>query len=442
MNLRGLILAAIVLAALTGSWWWSGRSSSAKTSEAAANPSPTVLALNQADIIKLEIKKKGGDDVVLTKQGSGDWRITAPKELEADSSTVSSLLSTVSSLNAERVVDEKVSNLQTYGLEPATAEVVITENGNKSQQLLLGDNTPSLDGVYAVLAGDPRLFTIATYHKASLDKSLNDLRDKRFLTVADDKINRLELIEGKEDKSEIEFDRYKDQWQIVKPKPLRADSNAVDDLVRKLTTARIDFSTTDNDPSKIETSFAKAQPAGGAKVMSGTETQELNVRKIGNDYYAKSSVVDTPYKISNDIGQELTKNLDTFRDKKLFDFGFTDPSKIELRDGQKSYFLTKGGEDWWGAEGKKMESPSAYSFLDKLRELKADRFVESGFSNPAIEITITPGNGGQIEKVSISKSGANYIARRENDSSLYQLDAESVEGLEHAAAEMKPLAGK
>ena len=55
-----------------------------------------------------------------------------------------------------------------------------------------------------------------------------------------------------------------------------------------------------------------------------------------------------------DLGTGLDKSLDDFRNKKLFDFGFTDVNKLEMHDGAKSYFLTKGGQDWW-IDGKKMD---------------------------------------------------------------------------------------
>ncbi len=438
MKSRGLLIGLIVLTVLVGLLYWSNHESAAKTSEAASSApaTPKILALNQADIVKVEIKKKDAD-VVLAKNGSGVWQITSPKEFSADQNTVSSLLSSVSSLNADRVVDEKAADLKPYGLAPAAAELVVTENGNKSQQLLLGDDTPTHAGVYAALAGDPRVFTIASYNKSSLDKGLNDLRDKRFLTIDGDKINRLELS-GKN--SNLEFDHYKDHWQIVKPRPLRADSTPIEDFIRTLTQAKIDLTQSEDKKENTAASFRKAEPVGTVKITSDAGAQALNVRKIGSDYYATSSVLDAPYKISNDVGQEFGKSLDDFRNKKLFDFGFTDPAKIEMKDGAKSYALTKKGDDWLGADGKKMEPAEVYSFLDKVRELKADKFVDSGFGNPAIEITITAGNGGQNEKVSLAKKDAAYIARRENDSSLYEVDAKNVEALEKAAGEIKAAA--
>ena len=43
-----------------------------------------------------------------------------------------------------------------------------------------------------------------------------------------------------------------------------------------------------------------------------------------------------------------------------------------------------------------------------------------------------------IPKVLISKSGDNYIAKRENEPSFYQLDGKPVEELQKSAADVKP----
>jgi len=43
-----------------------------------------------------------------------------------------------------------------------------------------------------------------------------------------------------------------------------------------------------------------------------------------------------------------------------------------------------------------------------------------------------------VEKVSIAKSGNAHLARRENEPTLYQLDASVVDGLQKAAADIKP----
>jgi hypothetical protein len=435
MKSSGLLIAAVVLAALSGVLYWSNHHPpSDNTAKASIDAPPKILSLKQEDISGLQIKKKGGEELDLSKGDAGKWQITAPKPLGADQEAVSSLLSTVSSLNSERLVDDKAANLAQYGLAQPALELGITSKDSKPQKLLLGDDTPAGNAVFAKLDGDPRVFTIASYNKTSLDKTSNDLRDKRLLTLDFDKLSQIELLISKQT---VQFDRNKQEWQIVKPRPLRADNFQVEEIVRKLREVKMDATSTDADAKKAAAAFASGTLSATAKVTDTASTQELQVRKNKDDYYAKSSAVPGIYKVSTDVGKDLSKNLDEFRNKKLFDFGFDEPSKVELHDGAKVYFLTKGGQDWW-SDGKKMDAASVQSLMDNLRELSASKFPDSGFTSPAIEITVTSGDAKRVDKVLIAKSGDNYIAKRENEPALYQLDSTAVANLQKLAAAVKP----
>jgi hypothetical protein len=437
MKNSGLIIAAVVLAALTGALYWSNHhSASENTAKASVDTPPKILTLKQDDIFKLQIKKKGGEELDLAKGDAGKWQITSPKPFGADQEAVSSLLSTVSSLNSDRLVEDKATELSQYGLAQPSLELDVTSKDAKPQKLLLGDVTPAGSAVFAKLEGDPRVFTIANYNKTSLDKTANDLRDKRLLTLDFDKLSQLELITKKQD---IQFGRNKQEWQVVKPKPSRADNFQVEEVVRKLRDAKMDTASSDADTKKAAAAFASGTQVATAKLTDSASTQELQIRKSKDDYYAKSTAVSGIYKVPSDVGQGLDKSVDDFRNKKLLDFGYDDPSKVELHDGAKAYFLTKGGPDWWSADSKKMDSASVQSLIDKIRELSANKFVDSGFTTPSFEVTVTSNDGKRTEKVLISKSGENYIAKRNNEPALYQLDSSSVSDLQKLAAGVKPV---
>jgi hypothetical protein len=436
MKNSGLIIAAVVLAALTGVLYWSNHHPpSDSTAKASLDTPPKILSLKQEDISKIEIKKKGGEALDLAKDGGGKWQIAAPKPLGADQEAVSSLLYAVSTLNADRLVDDKAGDVTPYGLAQPSLELEVTTKNGKPQKLLLGDDTPAGSAVFAKLDGDPRVFTIASYNKTSIDKTANDLRDKRLLTVDFDKLSQIELATKKQD---IVFGRNKQEWQIIQPKPLRADNFQVEEIVRRLRDAKMDLSSTDTDAKKAAAAFASGTQVATAKVTDSASTQELQIRKNKHDYYAKSTAVPGFYKVASDLGKEVDKNLDDFRNKKLFDFGYDDPNKIEIHDGAKAYFLTKGGQDWWSADSKKMESSSVQALIDKIRELSASKFVDSGFTSPSIEVTFTSSEGKHVEKVLISKSSDTYIAKRDNEPALYQLDSSSVTDLQKVAADVKP----
>jgi hypothetical protein len=436
MKLRGLIVAGIVLVGLSGTLYWSNHHKPADTTEASADVPPKILAVKEPDISKFDLKKNGAEQVGGERNSAGQWHLTSPTPLAADQSAVASLLGTFSSLSSERLVEDEASNLAPYGLDAPKLEVDLTQKDNKTQKLLLGDDTPAGNGIYAKLDGDPRVFTVPKYDRTSIDKSANDLRDKRLLTLESDKISQVDLVTKKQ---EIAFGRNKDEWQIIKPKPLRADSGEVDELVRALTNARMELGASD-DPKKNGPLFAAATPVATAKVTAESGTQELQIRKSKDDYYAKSSAVEGIYKVASTLGQAVGKNPEDFRNKKLFDIGSDDPNKIEIRNGSKTYFLTRSGEDWWSGSAKKMDASTAQDLIDKIRDLSASKFVDSGFTAALIGLTITSNDGKRVEKVSISKAGDHYIAKRENDPTFYQLDSKAVDDLNKSADDLKPAA--
>lgn len=434
MKSRGLLIASIVLLLLAGGYYWSERH---KSSNDATTPSadapPAILKLDEAAITQLEFKRKDAEPLVLTKTPAGAWQISGPKFLGADQSTVAGVASTLASLNSERLVEEKPGDLKRFGLDQPAIEIDLAEKAGKTHKLLIGDEAPTGGTFFAMLGGDPRVFTIAAYNKSSIDKNLNDLRDKRLLTVNFDKISRVQLIRGGQ---EIEFGRNKEEWQIVRPKASRADNSRVEDLIQKLTDAKMDLSTSP-DAGKASSAFAAGAPVAAVKVTDESGTQELQIRKSKDAYYAKSSAAEGAYKVGSDLGQAAEKGLDDFRNRNVFDFSFDAPSKIEWHSPSKTQMLMRGGEDW-SLNGTRIESAGIESVLSDLRDLKASKFVESGFTDPKINVTVVSGEGKRVEKVAIAKSGDYYVARREGEALLYQLDASSVDELQKALDGLKP----
>ena len=236
----------------------------------------------------------------------------------------------------------------------------------------------------------------------------------------------------------MEFGRSKDQWQILEPKPLRADQTAVEDLVRSLGDAKMELSATE-DEKKDVSAFNSGTPVATAKLTDVAGTEELEVRKNKDDYYAKSSALTGVYKVSSSVGTSMDKSLEDFRNKKLFDFGWADPEKIEIHDGAKSTLLTRSGSDWW-SNGTKMDEGNVGTLVADLRDLTATKFPDHGFTSAAIEITVTSDGAKRVEKAQIAKSGDDYVAKRETEPALYALSATAVKSLQEAAAGLKPAA--
>jgi hypothetical protein len=426
MKPKGLLIAVALLAGLGGATWWSNKK------QAAAGKTPTdtsarLLSIPDDQFQEIKIKKLTGETLRLRRE-SGKWQMLEPKALPVDQDAAGSMVSSLSSLNLDKVVEEKATDLKPYGLDTPTLDVSVLKKDGKTDELLIGDDTPTGSGSYARLAGNAKVVTIATFTKSSLDKRPDDLRDKRLLVFDSDKLTRVELqAKGQA----VEFGKNgQNEWQILKPRPMRADGGQVDTLIGKLKDAKMDLS---NPADEAARKFAAAAKVATAAVTDASGTQTLEVRKDKDkNVYAKGSAVEGVYKVAADIADAMDKAAGDFRNKKLFDFGFSDPSKVDL----KVLTYTKIGDKWMGG-AKIMDNTSVQTLIDKLRDLAAVKFVEKGGGVEVFMATVTSNSGKRVEKVTITKLGNQYFAQRDNEPGIYEVDGKVVDELQKAAADVK-----
>jgi hypothetical protein len=436
MRPRNLLAAAVVLAALSAGVWWAKKHPQTPDAKSPTDTTAKVLNIPEEQLTKLEIKKKDGSTLLLTKE-NGKWTIGGAESFAADQDATTGIASALAPLNADSVLEEKPSDIASYGLATPSLSVTATRKDGKTDTILFGDDVPAGSQVYVQRLGDSRVYLVATSAKTSFEKSTNDLRDKRLLTFDSDKVTRIELAAHQQ---QLEFGKNnQNEWQILKPKPYRADSFTVEELLRKLHDAKMDLSASAEDAKKADAAFAAGQPLATAKITDAASTQTLEVHKNKDDYYAKSSVVKGVFKVNAELGSGVDKSLDAFRNKKIFDFGFSDPTKLQIRNGSDDVTYQKTGSDW-KSNGKPMNAAGVQSVIDKLRDLAAAKFVDTGFTAGTLEIDVTSNDGKRVEKVSFSKVPDGYIARRENETALYQLDSKSVDDILKSIGEIKPAA--
>jgi hypothetical protein len=430
MKPKGLLIAVVLLAVLGGLWWWSNKKQDADTKKPAADTTTKLLTIPEDQFQEIRIKK--GADTIVLQRDNGKWRITAPQAYAADPDASSSLVSSLTSVTADKLIEDKATDLSAYGLTTPSLDITVVRKGGVTSELLIGDDTPTASGSYAKVAGsDTRVYTIMSYVKTGLDKGLNDLRDKRLMTFDQDKITRIQLAAKG---PAVEFGKNNNnEWQILQPRPLRADSTQIDSLIGKLKDAKMDLA---NPDTTAAGKYAGAPKIGVATVTdaNGSQTLEIHQDK-DHTYYAKSSVLDGVYKVPGDVGDALNKGLDDFRNKKLFDFGFSDPTKLDIvNNGPSSY--TKSGDKWMSGS-KTMDNSTVQTLIDRLRDLAADKFADKPGAQTVFEATVTSNGGKRVEKVIITKQGDQYFAQRDGEPSIYELSVKSVADVRGAATEVK-----
>jgi hypothetical protein len=428
----GLFTALGVLVVLGGAAWWFNKHPSTDAAASKTPASPKLISVDAKQIEGITIAKLGAEPVNIQRVGDS-WVIAKPSQMSADTDAVNMLAGSLASLNADRLIDEHPASLDTFGLTTPSEEVDVTLKGGKTTKLLLGADTPSSSGTYAKLDGDPKVYTVPSYTKSSFEKTVNDLRDKRLLTFNQDKLTSV-ATSGKG--QSVEFGKNaQGDWQITKPKPMRADGLQVDDLIRKLKDAKMELTGANSEPKDAATQFAGGEKAGTASATDNTGTQTLEVHK-GKDggYYAKSSAVPGIYKLAGDAGDALGKTPDDYRNKKLFDFAFNDPVKIEING--TAY---QKNADKWTAGANAYEAGSVQNVIDKLRDLSAAKFIDKMNGTQSLTIAVTTSGDKHLnEKVTINKDGDMFDAQREGEpAAVYVIDSKAMDDLQKAVSGIK-----
>ena len=454
-----LLIAVGILAILGGLVWYTEENPPETGEE-----KPEIVSFEEDDIVEVTISRPDKEPITLRRGEDDEWRFGGVYTFPADESTVKTMVSNLASMNADRVVEEQVRNWGRYGLDGAgtlevSAEVKQEQAGEdeegekeaeegevepKTYRVVFGDDTPTGAGVYARLAGDPRLFTVFSYVKNGFDKEVFDLRDKKLLQVDEDKISRVTVNVGRRS---IEFGKTgDDSWQILKPKPVRADNFTAGDLVRSVRTAAM--VSVLEEGAKPSGNYSFRRPFAIAEVVDEAGAHTLTIAKSKDDsYYAKSSDLGGVYEVSSTMAEGLDKPLEDFRNKKLFDFGFKEVAALDLRLGDTRLRVEKKDDKWvLSSEGdRELDSEKVQTAIDSLRSLAATSFpsdeaadqAKYGLDQPAIEAEATVAEDESSEKVLISTvSNDRVYAAREGQPTTYEVEKSAAEEIQRAIQEL------
>src|SRR5882724_4006640 len=189
MRFRSMLAAAVLLAALGAGVWYSNKTTKddeSKPSKESADR-PKVLAIPDPEVKKVEIVRKDGSRIVLNRLDIAKWEMLEPQKLSGDTDTMITVLTQFGDLKADRLVEEKATDLSQFGLVTPALKVAVTKKDGKTDTLEFGDDTPAGSGVFAKLSGDARVFIVSSSIRSALDKTWKDLRDKRLLTIDPEK---------------------------------------------------------------------------------------------------------------------------------------------------------------------------------------------------------------------------------------------------------------
>lgn len=173
--------------------------------------SKKVLAFERDKVQAIEIERSS--EKVAFRKEDEKWILVSPLQEAADSSAVSSLLSSLEFAQAQKFVAEEVEDLKLYGLQNPTVVVHTREQGQDSWRTLELGKKEAED----YLARNPDrspVFTVKENLRKELTQQLWEFRDKDVVDVGQDQVARLQV---RRPNDEIVLKQEDGKWIVEKP---------------------------------------------------------------------------------------------------------------------------------------------------------------------------------------------------------------------------------
>ena len=437
------LVALTILAATWGAFTYYEKRKSSEKPQTELPKQEKVFSIEAQHIQSVTFKPRDGEPFTCHRE-AGKWTITEPRHLAADQGSLSGFLNSLTTATVEDIIDPHPAGLKDFGLDRPGFTLELTSDAQpQSFTLLLGDETPTNDGIYAQVNGNPRVFTLASYLKSSLQKKLFDVRDRRALTLEADQLRKI-AVEYKSTKWTLEKNP-EGVWDLVLPPSVRADRFTVDGLVSQL--RGLTMQTIAAEDKKKGGDYGLASPELRLQLTGSDGTQTIVVgkkEKEGERYFAMNSALDPVFTLNSEFVTQFKKDQSDLREKDLFSFSSFDVKRAEV-ETPKGHWVFEHQQNQWKQttpSAKNINSDKIDTLLMRLRDLRADSFpkdgnlAQYGLAKPAYRFNVQFGEKNSTEIVEAAKVGDQVYARRSTDSLPSKLAKNALDDIEKALGEL------
>ena len=198
-----------------------------------APASHDLFAYTSEQITHVKLTRPEG--VLEFEKKEGEWAMTAPVSVGAESSKVDAIVDRFEGLRIEEA--ELGKNLGDYGLDDEhRTEVRLEKADGSAYTVYIGKDTAAGYKTYAQVPGDPAAHVVDNQVASLVSKAAEDFRDRNLLSFAAGGANRLTIEQG----GAKTILRKDDSGWWVGDKGPRADAKVVEDYVSAITLMKVE----------------------------------------------------------------------------------------------------------------------------------------------------------------------------------------------------------
>jgi hypothetical protein len=331
-----------------------------------------LVPFSKEDIQELEIFHSKSETIKLQRSGQ-DWHLVSPVNDLADSSTIASMLTALTSAQEERQIESNASDLAPYGLVDPLLKIKARKDANSEVEIWIGAQTEVGFGSYAKLAQRSPIYKINRSLPSAFEKSVFEIRNKKLVMIPKEEVKEVEIqntsgsfLLNKEENG---------KWFLAR-EGMPTDSASWARLLNSITELRATAIVSETATNLAK--FGLARPAIQLWVTPLNKTKkQILVGLVAEKVFAKTEDKPFIYELDKTVVKELQKPASDLRDKHLVAFDRFSVSKIRF-SGINNFEIKKDGSGWVFSEPEKNEridSSQVEQWLTQLQDVNVKRFM-------------------------------------------------------------------
>ena len=418
--------------------------------EKAKEKEEKLVDLASDNIQKMTLKKED-ETLTFKKNDKGEWLITEPMEVKADSSEVSSLADDFSQLKIERMVEQEPKDLKKY--EIPKKELALWVKGQEQPvKILIGMENPLDNTFFAKWEDSQKVVLLSSSLKSALDKKFFDFRQKDVFQFETDKVKNIKLRA-----KDIEWEALnKDEdWLLDKPVKALAKKNTLDNILSSLSDLKAKaFVAEEKKPEDIKKyGLEKPEYEVALHLPSANQDVVFYLHKAEDKNYATTSLSSKVVEVDTQIFTDLEKKPEDLREKQVAVFNSWEADKLSLKKEDLSLTVAKDKDEKWHFDtpGKEAaDSSKIETFIRKIEGLEAAEFVDSpanlkdfGLDKPQAEVKIqVKESEGKVKGVDVlvgaeNKEKKQVVVKNAKLDYLFRVDSSFLDEFPKAAKDWK-----
>ena len=356
----------------------------------------TTLHLQVAGKPEIRCKRQVASDADATGE-AGEWKMVQPVQAKADARAVEEIVAALARLKAVVFEADGEYNPTNYGLaQPRITVVLQSTTDDQIHELQIGSDTGTPGRIYVAHSGHRAVYAVNKEVYTKLNRTVFDLRDKRVIDFQRTTTHRLSLRQGD---SEIVCQKNVDgEWEITAPVKLKANGEAVDDLLFGVDALRA-AAFIDDQPRSLQPYGLDSPSIEASFMVPDAEPTVLLVGKMkGENIYVKAQNAEPVFLVKKELINLVGMGVAELRDKQILDFRSDAATKIALKHSDVNLTCQKQGTNWRLTQPvqEQAKNGAVNSIIHQINQLMVEAFLAvspptttTGLDAPEIHLVVT-----------------------------------------------------